>query len=360
MPLSNYQPQYYTALLQSKLNAIKPLFHHHFAGEPEVFGSPPSHYRMRAEFRMWHDGDDIQFVMFRGPKDHVALQEFPIASRHISERMPALRQQLLTYPELKRRLFQVEFITTQKDDTLASLIYHRRLDERWEGDARSLQRTLAMQVIGRSRKQKLVIDRDYVTEFLAVEDATFSYRQTDGVFTQPNVAINQSMIQWLLDNIETTNNDLLELYCGIGNFTLPLASRFRRILATEISKQAVSCAHHNIAANNIDNIELLRMSSEEFTQAMDGVRPFRRLREIALEDFAFSTVLVDPPRAGLDPATLSLASRFERILYISCNPQTLLQNLEYLGQTHRLSRLAFFDQFPYTQHMECGVILDRK
>ncbi|MDB2616869.1 tRNA (uridine(54)-C5)-methyltransferase TrmA, partial [Luminiphilus sp.] len=68
----------------------------------------------------------------------------------------------------------------------------------------------------------------------------------------------------------------------------------------------------------------------------------------------------DPPRAGLDEATLALAGRFNNILYISCNPQTLLSNLTVLQTTHEITDLAFFDQFPYTHHLESGVLLTRR
>jgi len=70
-------------------------------------------------------------------------------------------------------------------------------------------------------------------------------------------------------------------------------------------------------------------------------------------------VLVDPPRAGLDEGTRALVSRFSRIAYISCNPETLSRDLQQLSRTHRASHFALFDQFPYTDHMECGVILER-
>ncbi|MGL4614708.1 MAG: tRNA (uridine(54)-C5)-methyltransferase TrmA, partial [Shewanella sp.] len=72
-----------------------------------------------------------------------------------------------------------------------------------------------------------------------------------------------------------------------------------------------------------------------------------------------NTIFVDPPRAGIDPDTLALVQGYERILYISCNPETLKDNLEQLCKTHKISRFALFDQFPYTDHMESGVLLER-
>ncbi|VEI47353.1 tRNA (uracil-5-)-methyltransferase [Actinobacillus equuli] len=68
---------------------------------------------------------------------------------------------------------------------------------------------------------------------------------------------------------------------------------------------------------------------------------------------------VDPPRAGLDQDTLNMVQAYERILYISCNPHTLADNLQQLTQTHRIERAALFDQFPYTHHVESGVWLIR-
>ncbi|HSX87846.1 MAG TPA: tRNA (uridine(54)-C5)-methyltransferase TrmA, partial [Pseudomonas sp.] len=90
------------------------------------------------------------------------------------------------------------------------------------------------------------------------------------------------------------------------------------------------------------------------------VRPFRRLADIDLKSYAFGSVFVDPPRAGMDPDTCELTRRFERILYISCNPETLAANIAQLSDTHQVTRCALFDQFPYTHHMESGVLLIRK
>lgn len=72
------------------------------------------------------------------------------------------------------------------------------------------------------------------------------------------------------------------------------------------------------------------------------------------------TLLVDPPRAGLDQTSRALAATFARVVYVSCNPETLARDLTQLSATHTLTRLAAFDQFPYTPHLECGVVLERR
>ena len=168
------------------------------------------------------------------------------------------------------------------------------------------------------------------------------------------------MLGWALDVTRNATGDLLELYCGNGNFSLALARNFRQVLATEIAKPSVDSAQYNIAVNQIDNVRILRMSAEEFTMAIKGKREFNRLKEIDLQSYQCNTIFVDPPRAGLDKATLKMVQEYERILYISCNPETLKDNLGELCQTHRIERLALFDQFPFTHHIESGVYLVRR
>lgn len=351
----------YEAQLRPKLAALRTLFEPLDAPEPEVFRSPPVHYRQRAEFRFWHTDNDAYYAMFdpAAPREPLRVDVFPPASRRINELMPELQKMLLQIPELKSRLFQVEFLDTLAGETLLVLIYHRRLGADWEDAARVLATTLGVQIIGRSRGQRIVIGGDFVTERLLVDGRELVLRQPEGCFTQPNAEVNRAMLAWARA-ASTAGGDLVELYCGIGNFTVAVAEHFDTVLATEINKTAIAAAAHNLAANGVTNTFIARLSSEEASAALARTRPFRRLRGFDLDHFAPRTVLVDPPRAGLDPQTLAQVSGFERIVYISCNPQTLCANLRALATTHRIERLAVFDQFPYTPHLECGVSLHRR
>ena len=360
----DYQPKRCESLFHEKaaraLERLEPLA----PPTPQHYASISSGYRLRAEFKIWHDGDDLHYVMFPpgDPRNPHIIEAFPIAGPRITEVMAPLREALRGSTELRRKLFQVGFLSTLNGSLLITLIYHRPLDDAWHAAARALTGSLSCKIIGRSRKQKLVLDTDWVEEVIKVELQAFRYRQPEQCFTQPNGFINQKMMGWLLDQCDKTDTDLLELYCGIGNFTLPLSQRFRNVLATELSKPATAAARWNAEANRCHNIELARLSAEEMTQAMTGERPFRRLTDLkqSLTDYQFDTLLVDPPRAGLDAATLGLASSFKRVLYISCNSETLSDNLATLSSTHSIESLAFFDQFPYTDHLESGVILSKK
>ena len=364
MQLLHYQPDRYQNLFADKVTHALKTLGLPDAPEPERFESSPGGFRLRAEFRIWHDGDSLDYVMFppgdsRNPQ---RIDAFPIAAPRITDTMPLLKGYLTNSPELRRKLFQVEFLSTLSGELLITLIYHRPLSDAWHECAVGLADHLGCQLIGRSRKQKVVLNQHWIEEALDVEGTTFRYRQPEQCFTQPNGGINQKMMGWLLDHTPTHATDLLELYCGIGNFTLPLASRFQNVLATELSKPATEAARWNADINNIRNVEFARLSAEEMTSALSGERPFRRLAHLKqpLDQYQLNTLLVDPPRAGLDAATLRLASRFDTVLYISCNPQSLADNLKSLSNTHAVTKLAFFDQFPYTHHLESGVILTRR
>ena len=357
-----FNPAGYTGQLDEKVARLRELLSPFDAPEPQVFDSPREQYRLRAEFRLWREGGQRHYAMFAPGEKHVPIliEGFPIASQRINELMPRLKAAWQASDALSNKLFQVEFLTTLAGDAMVTLCYHRPLDEHWQAAAEQLSAELGASVIGRSKGKRVVIGRDYAVEQLQVAGRDFRFRQPEGAFTQPNGTVNQKMLNWAYDALGQRDDDLLELYCGNGNFTLPLATRVRKVLATEISKTSVNAALHNLADNGVGNVTLVRLSAEELTEALNEVRPFRRLQGIDLKSYQFGSVFVDPPRAGMDPDTCELTRRFDNILYISCNPETLAANIAQLHDTHRIEGCALFDQFPYTHHMESGVLLVRR
>ncbi|NLN58674.1 MULTISPECIES: tRNA (uridine(54)-C5)-methyltransferase TrmA [unclassified Acinetobacter] len=357
---SSYQQQ-----LDAKVARISAQFSEFEPPALQVFASPEQHYRMRAEFRIWHTEDDLFYAMFERSEDKqknvIRIDEFPIADHSINVLMPKLLTAIKANPALSTRLFEVHFLATLSGEMLVSLLYHRKLEQDWELAAKDLAAELKIKLIGRSRGQKFVLSDEYVVEQLQVFDRAYTYKQIESSFTQPNAQVCQKMLEWACTVAKHSEQDLLELYCGNGNFTLPLSTRFRRVLATELAKSSVYAAQWNIEQNQIENIQVARLSAEEFTQAYNGEREFRRLQEAEIEisSYDFDTVFVDPPRAGIDDATLKLLQRFKRIIYISCNPDTLHDNLKTLCQSHKVTQFALFDQFPYTHHVESGVLLEK-
>ncbi|WP_386691742.1 MULTISPECIES: tRNA (uridine(54)-C5)-methyltransferase TrmA [unclassified Lonepinella] len=362
----NLPTEQYDNLLAEKCEKLTSLFAPFHAPKLEIFASPTQHFRMRAEFRVWHDGDDLYHIMFdQESKKRYRVDSFPIASELINQVMQCLLPLLKQQDVLRNRLFQIDYLSTLSGQIIVSLLYHKNLDEHWVEQAKKIKLRLenqgfSVQIIGRASKQKICLDQDYVDEILPINGKNYVYRQVENSFTQPNAKVNCKMLEWAVDCTQNSQGDLLELYCGNGNFSVALAQNFRQVLATEIAKPSVNAAQFNIVANHIDNLQIIRMSAEEFTQAINGVREFNRLKGIDLNAYQCNTIFVDPPRAGLDADTLKLVQHYDRILYISCNPHTLCDNLQTLNQTHRIERAALFDQFPYTEHMESGVWLVRK
>jgi len=350
----------YSYQLDEKVKLNKERFNSFYSDDIQVYQSPQLHYRSRSEFKIWHTGDDISYGMNHIEKKGVVLvDECPQVNIYIAELMPKL---LVSIKEkgVGFKLFGVDFLSSSKGEIVVSFLYHRKLDDEWLVLAKEIAQELNIYIIGRSRKQKLIVGQDYITEELKIDDKLYNFNHIENSFTQPNPRVNEQMISWAMKNLSNIDGDLLELYCGAGNFTIPFSKKFQKVLATEISKSSINAAKANMVLNDVTNIEFVRMSVEDFVEALDGIREFRRMKEIDIQQYNINTIFVDPPRSGMDEASCRFSARYEHILYISCNPETLVRDLEILSQAHNVVEMALFDQFPYTHHVEMGVKLIRK
>jgi len=354
-----YEDGYDGQLLQ-KLELNQERFQPYYTGEIAVFKSLQEHYRSRSEFKIWHIEDDIFYAMnHQENKGVVLIDGCPQVNEHISRLMPELLREIKE-KELGFKLFGADFLSSSFGEIVVSLIYHRKLDNEWEVKAKEIAQKLGIYIIGRSRKQKVVIGQDYITESLTIKGKEYKFNYIENSFTQPNPRVNEQMIAWAMEAFSGAKGDLLELYCGAGNFTIPFATLFHKVLATEISKSSINAAKSNMLLNSVENIEFVRMSVEEFVEALDGVREFRRMKDIDMQSYDINAIFVDPPRSGMDEYSCRFSARYDTIVYISCNPETLYRDLEILSQTHEVVDMALFDQFPYTHHVEMGVKLLKK
>jgi tRNA (uracil-5-)-methyltransferase len=350
----------YEEQLQQKLNGVRELFTDIYSGDFDIARSQEEHYRARSEFKVWHTGEAISYAMNRLDKEGVVqIERCPMVNEDIVSLMPTLLSAIAD-KKMGHKLFNIDFLSSSQGEIVVSLIYHRKLDEQWNVLAQELSAELGIHIIGRSRKQKVVIGQDYITETLNFAGKAYHFKQIENSFTQPNPHVNEQMVSWALKQAEGSSGDLLELYCGAGNFTIPFAEVFDKVLATEISKSSISAAKENMRLNDTHNIEFVRMSSEEFTEALDGVREFRRMKDIDISAYALQTLFVDPPRSGLDERSREFCKRFEHLIYISCNPETLKRDLAELSEAYEVVQMAAFDQFPYTPHLEMGAVLKKR
>lgn len=350
----------YEAQLDDKVELNKKRFSKFYNSEFYIAKSPESHYRSRSEFKIWHVEDEIHYAMNHIEKKGVVLvDECPQVNLHIFNLMPKLLAKIKE-KDIGYKLFGADFLSSSSGEIVVSLIYHKKLDDEWSFKATQIADELDIYIIGRSRKQKVIIGQDYITETLNIDDEIYKAKHIENSFTQPNARVNEKMISWALENLQELSGDLLELYCGAGNFTIPFSKKFNKVLATEISKSSINAAKSNMSLNSVTNIEFVRMSVEEFIEALDGIREFTRMKDVDIDSYDIKTIFVDPPRSGMDEISCKFCARHDNILYISCNPETLYRDLDILTKTHNITKMAIFDQFPYTHHVEMGVKLIKK
>lgn len=360
----------YHTLLSEKVQTLRGLMGSFYKDDIEVFESPKSHFRMRANFNLWHDDpkkkedpEGLHYIMFNEEKLPCEITAYPRGTELINKLMQDVLTEIKTNMSNFPGVFEVRIVTTSTNNAVIVLIHKRPLPSNWQQIADALSVKFNAKIVGRARKMKIIGGgTDVIEEILTVKDRQLKYYQTEGAFSQPNAKVCEKMLTWASDVTSGSHdNDLLELYCGGGTFTAALSYNFRKVLATEMSKASVELAHECFAANHIENIKIARLSSEEFSQAYTGKRSFSRLSEARIDfaDYDIKTVLVDPPRAGVDADTCKLLCRFDKIVYISCNPETLARDVGIMSATHKIVRLAAFDQFPYTHHLECGCLLQK-
>ncbi len=377
----HFEPENYEKFLKEKVQKHKKKFQNFLLEKDlEVAPSVPKHYRMRCRFAIVRRGKkDLFYALYEKGRKGVLLREFPLASKPICDLMPHLLHALQPQILLLHGLRAVHFLSTSHgEEIIVELIYQtiKGVDvcgEEWTQDARTLQHKLSKEsctkifFVGRSKGKKNIIEKDFVQERLSLVDGrVIKYKQILGSFSNPNASINICTLEWLCrvsSAISSPNSkrDLLELYCGNANHSCALAGLFRQALLVEIDADLVDCARANLVENQVQNAIVLKSPSQECCRLIlkGDHRRLQKRFQVDLQDYDFSTVIVDPPRAGLDKETLELVAKYDNVLYVSCNPESLYRDLQRLQATHTLESMIFLDHFPYTLHCESAVFLCR-
>jgi len=185
-----------------------------------------------------------------------------------------------------------------------------------------------------------------LTEF----DVTLNFLPTD--FTQVNLEINRAMVPRALGLLKVNSEDnVLDLFCGIGNFTLPLARKAASVLGVEGEHGLVERAKQNAVLNNINNVEF---------------RAIDLAKDDLNEDFlksGFNKLLLDPARNGAQEVIEKMNLKLiDRIVYVSCNPSTLARDAGILvnDKGFKLEQAGVMDMFPHTTHVESIAVFSRK
>lgn len=171
-------------------------------------------------------------------------------------------------------------------------------------------------------------------------------------FIQVNAQINQRLLKQALEMLDPTADDtVLDLFCGLGNFTLPIARYANHVVGVEGSKEMVARGMANAKHNNINNIEFHAANlMEPASIKADWMKKH------------YTKILIDPPRAGAKEI-LPLVANFsaKRITYVSCNPSTLARDAGILVYTHnyKLKSVGIVNMFPHTSHIEAIALFEK-
>ncbi len=171
-----------------------------------------------------------------------------------------------------------------------------------------------------------------------------------GGFCQVNLDQNSKLIEYIADNCDFEGEqDLLDLYCGMGNFSIPLAKRFASIIGVEGQGASIRCARYNSSKANAAHIEFIKGAIHKICE------------KLIVEGKKFETTIIDPPRQGITGLPEMLAQlTTQKLIYISCDPATLVRDARNLiSNDFRLTRIQPFDMFPQTHHIETVVIFEK-
>jgi len=307
-----------------------------------ILASPrPDHYRLRTQFNV-RMKDQLQRIGFfrQGSYDLIEVTEAFLIHPLIDRVLTQIRKQAERLPLLQ----EIHINISPAGEAHLLMFTALQSYPAMEGFFNDLRKAVP-EVIGitgfANRKKVFSLGKNQLT--LDMEGITL--KATEGNFYQVNWDQNRNMVRTVLDFAALTGSEtVLDLYCGIGNFSLPLAQQAKTVIGIESGFSAIEDAKANAVLNHITNTEF-------FADDMD-----KGLKMLLARKLRADVIVLDPPRAGATLKTLERVLAFvpKKIIYVSCNPSTLARDLKFFHLFgFRLDRLQPVDMFPYTYHIEC-------
>ena len=228
------------------------------------------------------------------------------------------------------------------DKGFTEMITALELDNRVVGVLRTINDRLADAVY--CEELKVLWGRDYYMEKIMGLD----FKVSAFSFFQTNVEAAERLYTEAIDLIDDfEDKNVFDLYCGTGTITQALALKAKTVTGVELVSEAVEAAKENAKLNGLDNCSFI---------AGDVFEVLEKLKQKP------DVIVVDPPRVGIHPKALDkiLGYGVKQIVYISCNPKSLTDNLMYIqGNGYEVKKIKAFDNFPMTKHVETVVLLSQ-
>ncbi|MGR8948779.1 MAG: 23S rRNA (uracil(1939)-C(5))-methyltransferase RlmD [Gammaproteobacteria bacterium] len=342
--------------IEHKQAVLLELFQHHADASPAEVLAPvhatPWRYRRRARLGVKYvEKKGGVLVGFREKASpYIAdIQHCEVLHESIGGQLLPLRA-LIESLSIKAKVPQLEVAVG--DNTSAIIIRH--LEPFSEQDIARLndfQNSSSISLYLQPKGEDSVRPLNDETRSLSytVEGLEFGFSPSN--FVQVNHAINCQMIAAVKSYLRLEKSDnVLDLFCGLGNFTLPIAKAVNHIHGIEGDEALVNLAKDNARANSINNASFAKMdlSDEALLQNLELPK--------------YNKLLLDPPRSGAEEILLSgNMDALNLVAYVSCNPVTLARDAKHLLKTHkfRLTKLGVMDMFPHTSHVESLAIFER-
>jgi len=227
---------------------------------------------------------------------------------------------------------KVQIRSNDKDELLISIDTKDKIDLKNIND----------NIKGIILNNKVIYGEDYFIETINNLKFKVSYNS----FFQINRDINSKLFNIINDNINN-NDKVLDLYCGVGSIGINASLKANKVLGIDNLESNIKDANDNKKLNNIKNIEFIYGDASIFPKYID--------KDI-------DTIIVDPPRNGLNKFTLKniLEYKPKKLIYVSCDPFTLVRDLKELMNIYNINKYYLLDMFPYTHHIESVIFLERK
>lgn len=197
-------------------------------------------------------------------------------------------------------------------------------------------------------KTEIIYGPGYIYDILG----KYKFKISPQSFYQVNPVQTEVLYNNAIKYVEKNLEEIaLDLYCGIGTIGIFASNNFKKVYGIEIVPQAIENAIENAKINKIENIKFY---SGDVEQILPEIMEKEKIKP--------NVVFVDPPRKGLDNNTIGLLKNVQpkKIIYISCNPATLVRDLSLLEEKYEIKEIQPVDMFPYTSHVECVSLLCRK
>lgn len=329
----HYQHLPYEKQLDLKMSILKEQFQR-IAGvvdlpmEPIAPSIPHWNYRNSLQFHLNPEGKPG----FQQSNSHrvVAIKECHLPEAGINDLWPRLEFDALTNIE------KVILRNGTDEDEMVIL-------ESTSAEMPEFEMDMPISVVHLTGENQVVLAGD---DYLMMQVKDKEFKVSAGSFFQVNTSQAQVIVEYILNNLSLSQEDfLLDMYCGVGLFSAFLAEKVGNLAGIEMSESA--CEDFAFNLDSYDNVSLYQGPAEIVLPALD-LKP--------------TVILMDPPRSGIEPATMDAVLKTEagRIVYISCDPATLARDAKkLLAGGYRIERVKPVDMFPQTYHIESVTFFQR-